>query len=298
MKILLTGKNGQVGFELRRALAPLGEVHAVGAAECDLRDSPAIRGLVRDLQPDVIVNPAAYTTVDKAESDRENAEAVNAHAPAVLAEEAEKLGALLVHYSTDYIFDGIKTGPYVESDPPNPQNVYGATKRAGEQAVQSRCGRHLILRTSWVVGAHGHNFARTILRLAAERDRLRVVVDQIGAPTSAAWLADLTAHLLRQAVAEGDAFPFGLYHATNSGATSWHGYARHLVERAQRAGYPLKARPDGIEPIPTEAYPTPAKRPANSCLDTTRLEETFRLRCPPWQESLDHLLDRMLSHGD
>ena len=298
MKILLTGKNGQVGFELRRALAPLGELYAVDAAECDLRDADAIRGLVHDLRPDVIVNPAAYTAVDKAESDRENAEAVNAHAPAILAEEAEKLGAILVHYSTDYVFDGVKSGPYVESDSPNPQNVYGATKLAGERAVQTCCERHLILRTSWVVGAYGHNFARTILRLAAERDRLQVVADQIGAPTSAAWLANLTAHLLRQAGEEGSSFPYGLYHATNSGATSWHGYARYLVEIAHRARYPLKARPDDIEPIPTEAYPRPARRPANSCLATAKLEQTFHLRCPPWQESLDHLLDQMLSHGN
>ena len=210
MKILLTGKNGQLGFELQRALAPLGEIVAVGQAECDLADADALRALVRDVAPDVIVNPAAYTAVDKAESDRDKAFAVNAEAPGVLGEEAQRLGALVIHYSTDYVFNGSKDGVYVEDDTADPQSVYGRSKFEGERALAEATSRHLILRTSWVVGAHGGNFAKTMLRLAAERERLAVVADQCGAPTSAALLADVTAHVVRQ-FQEGSAadFPYG-----------------------------------------------------------------------------------------
>lgn len=293
MKILLTGKNGQVGFELRRSLAVLGEIVAVDAAECDLADAAAIRRLVHELQPSVIVNPAAYTAVDKAEGDAGTAHAVNTGAPGVLAEEASRLGALLVHYSTDYVFDGSKAGEYLEDDAPNPQSVYGASKLAGEQAVRQACQRHVILRTSWVVGAHGGNFAKTMIRLASEREALNVVADQFGAPTSAALLADLTAHLVRQATL-GNAFPYGTYHAVAGGVTNWHEYACHVIDRARAAGLPIKVAADAIRPIGTSDYPTPARRPANSRLSTRKLQETFNLRLPEWREGLDHILDQIL----
>jgi len=295
VKILVTGKNGQVGFELQRALATLGEVIAVDHTDCDLAEVHAIRALVRRVAPDVIVNPAAYTAVDKAESDQETAFAVNARAPGVLGEEAARLGALVVHYSTDYVFDGTKVGAYSETDQPTPQSVYGSTKHAGELALAEANPRHLVLRTSWVVGAHGGNFAKTMLRLAAEREQLSVVADQFGAPTSAALLADLTAQLVRQYVREGaDDFPYGTYHVTAAGDTSWYDYARFVIAEALAAGKPLKASPNAVKPLSTEEYPTPAKRPANSRLDTTRFCATFGLRLPPWQESVGHVLQQIL----
>lgn len=295
MKILLTGKNGQVGFELRRALAPLGEIVAVDMAECDLSDADAIRALVRDVAPQVIVNPAAYTAVDKAETEQATAHAVNAVAPGVFGQEAKKLGALVVHYSTDYVFDGTKQGVYTEDDAPNPQSVYGKTKLAGEVALRDSGAGFLILRTSWVVGAHGGNFAKTMLRLAAERDALSVVADQFGSPTSAALLADLTAHLVRQASRANAAdFPYGVYHAVAGGETNWHEYACYVIERARKAGRPIRVAPEKIRPIATADYPTPAKRPANSRLDTSKLRDTFGLRLPDWREGLDHILDQIL----
>jgi dTDP-4-dehydrorhamnose reductase len=294
VKILVTGKNGQVGFELLRALAPLGEVVAVDHTECDLADAEAIRALVRRVAPDVIVNPAAYTAVDKAETDRDTAFAVNAGAPGVLGEEAARLGALVVHYSTDYVFDGRKDGSYAETDRPDPQSVYGSTKYAGEQALAAANPRHLILRTSWVVGAHGGNFAKTMLRLAAERDRLSVVADQFGAPTSAALLADLTAQLVRQHAREAaQGFPYGTYHVTGSGATSWYDYARFVIAEATAAGKALKVGADAVKPLTTADYPTPARRPANSRLDTRHFSSTFGLRLPPWQESVRHVLQQI-----
>lgn len=295
MKILLTGKNGQVGFELRRALAPLGEIVAVDMAECDLSDADAIRALVRDVAPQVIVNPAAYTAVDKAETEQATAHAVNAVAPGVFGQEAKKLGALVVHYSTDYVFDGTKQGVYTEDDAPNPQSVYGKTKLAGENALRDSGADFLILRTSWVVGAHGGNFAKTMLRLAAERDALSVVADQFGSPTSAALLADLTAHLVRQASrANAGDFPYGVYHTVAGGETNWHEYACYVIERARKAGRPIRVAPENIRPIATADYPTPAKRPANSRLDTSKLRDTFGLRLPDWREGLDHILDQIL----
>lgn len=294
MKILVTGKNGQVGFELQRALAPLGEVVAVDHADCDLADADAIRALVRRVAPDVIVNPAAYTAVDKAESDHQTTSAVNTRAPGVLGEEAARLGALVVHYSTDYVFDGAKDGSYSETDTPNPQSVYGSTKLAGERALAEAHPRHLILRTSWVVGAHGGNFAKTMLRLAAERESLSVVADQFGAPTSAALLADLTAQLVRQYQREGaEGFPYGTYHVTAAGETSWYDYARFVIGEAQAAGKTLKLGPDAVAPLATADYPTPAKRPANSRLDTSHFRDTFGLRLPPWQESIRHVLQQI-----
>jgi dTDP-4-dehydrorhamnose reductase len=295
MKILLTGKNGQLGFELQRALAPLGEIHAVGSQDCDLADADALRALVRRVAPDVIVNPAAYTAVDKAESDEATARAVNAVAPAILGEEGARLGALVLHYSTDYVFDGTKEGAYTEADPPAPQSVYGRTKLEGEQGLAAANPRHLVLRTSWVVGAHGGNFAKTMLRLAGEREKLTVVADQFGAPTPAALLADLSAHLVREHARAGTAdFPYGTYHVAASGETSWHGYAQFVIGEALAAGKVLKATVDAIAPLATEQYPTPAKRPLNSRLDTSRFRMTFGLRLPPWQEGVRHVLRQIL----
>jgi len=294
MKILVTGSNGQLGFELQRALAPLGDVVAVDRARCDMADAEAIRLLVRSVAPDVIVNPAAYTAVDKAETDQQTAFAVNAQAPAVLGEEATRLGALVVHYSTDYVFDGTKEGSYSETDRPNPQSVYGSTKLAGERGLAAANPRHLILRTSWVVGAHGGNFAKTMLRLGAEREQLSVVADQFGAPTSAALLADLTAQLVRQYQREAAmAFPYGTYHVAGAGETSWFDYARFVLQEALAAGKSLKAGPGAIKPLSTADYPTAAKRPANSRLDTSHFRDTFDLRLPPWQESVRHVLQQI-----
>jgi len=295
LKILLTGKNGQVGFELQRALAPLGEVTALDREACDLLDADAVRALVSRIAPDVIVNPAAYTAVDKAESDKDTAFAINAQALGVLGEEAARTGALVIHYSTDYVFDGLKTSAYSESDLPAPQSVYGSSKLAGERALAASNPRHLILRTSWVVGAHGGNFAKTMLRLAAEREQLSVVADQFGAPTSAALLADLTAHLVRQYQREDkQSFPYGTYHLAASGETNWCDYARFVLAQALAAGKQLKAGPEQVLPLRTEQYPTPAKRPANSRLDTSRFRETFGLRLPPWEEGVRHMLAQIL----
>lgn len=295
MKILLTGKQGQVGFELQRALAPLGEVCAVDYAECDFADAAAIRALVRSCNPDLIVNPAAYTAVDKAESEPELARAINAVAPGVLGEEAAKRNAWIVHYSTDYVFDGTKAGAYAENDPANPQSVYGRTKLEGEIALQQSGAPHLIFRTSWVVGAHGGNFSKTILRAAGERERLDVVADQCGAPTSAALLADVTAQLVRQQQREGGGtFPFGLYHLAAGGETTWCDYARFVVSEARAAGKSLKLLPDAIRAIPSSQYPLPAKRPANSRLDTSKLRSAFGVVLPDWQSGVRHILQQIL----
>jgi dTDP-4-dehydrorhamnose reductase len=295
MKILLTGKDGQVGFELVRALAPLGKVVAVGRSDCDLGDADALRALVRSIAPDLIVNPAAYTAVDKAESERDLAFAVNARAPGILGEEAARLGALLIHYSTDYVFDGAGQAPWTEADTPAPQSVYGSSKLAGERALAQACDRHLVLRASWVLGVHGGNFAKTMLRLAAERDRLTVVDDQFGAPTSASLLADLTAHLVRQYARNGaEAFPYGTYHVAAAGETSWYDYARFVLDAAQRAGMLLRAGPADVLPVHTAAYPTAAKRPANSRLDTSLFRHTFGLRLPPWQDGVHEVLRHLL----
>jgi dTDP-4-dehydrorhamnose reductase len=295
MKILLTGKNGQVGFELQRALAPLGTVVSVGTADCDLSDAEAVRRLVQSVKPQVIVNPAAYTAVDRAESDVKTAHAVNTVAPGVLGEEASRLGALVVHYSTDYVYDGNKADGYLESDATNPQSVYGQTKLEGEQALASAHPHHVILRTSWVVGAHGGNFAKTMLRLAGDREELKVVADQFGAPTSAALIADVTAHIIRQYQRDGAVrFPFGTYHLAASGETSWHLYAQFVIGEAIRSGKTLRTPPERVLPIPASAYPTPAKRPQNSRLDTQRLRSAFALHLPPWQQGVSHILQQIL----
>lgn len=295
MKILLTGQHGQVGFELRRALSVLGEVLAVDQHECDLTDEQAIRQLVRDFAPDVIVNPAAYTAVDKAESDQYTAFAVNAKAPGVFGEEAAKLGAWVIHFSTDYVFDGEKSGAYVETDATSPQSVYGASKLAGEQALAASGAKHIILRTCWVVGAHGGNFAKTMLRLAKERDRLTVVADQFGAPTSAALLADITAHVIQRVRTQANSESLvGVYHAVAGGVTNWHEYACYVIERARATGHAIQVAPEAVLPIPSHEYPVPAKRPKNSRLNAEKLCQTFGLHLPTWQSGVDHILDQIL----
>ncbi|CAG9169619.1 dTDP-4-dehydrorhamnose reductase [Cupriavidus pampae] len=299
---LVTGSKGQVGFELRRSLAPLGRVVAVDRSHGDLTQPDALRALVREIKPDVILNPAAYTAVDKAESDAETAFAVNGVAPGVLASAAREVGSLLVHYSTDYVFDGTGRdgagqGWYRETDAVNPQSVYGKSKLAGEQAVTDSGAAALILRTCWVAGAHGNNFAKTMLRLARERDSLRVIHDQFGAPTTAALIADVTAQIVARYWLHGrpEAFPTGIYHLAAAGETTWHGYATHVVAGAAARGATLKAAVASIEPIPATAYPLPAPRPTNSRLDTTKLRDTFDIHLPDWKEGIDLLLDQILS---
>ncbi len=295
MRILLTGKNGQLGFELSRSLAPLGDIRAVDIAECNLADEQSIRRLVQDLRPTIIVNPAAFTAVDKAENDSGAARAINADAPGILGEEAAKIGAWVVHYSTDYVFDGRQRGAYREKDQANPLNIYGRTKYDGELALACANPRHLILRTSWVVGVHGNNFAKTVLRLAAERDTLSIVADQSGSPTSASLLADVTAHIVRQYQREGSqSFPYGTYHLAAAGETNWFEYARFVLTRAINAGRSLRIQPADIQPIATDEYPTAARRPANSLLDTSLLRETFGLQLPHWQLGVDHILQQVL----
>lgn len=291
MKILLLGKNGQVGWELQRALAPLGELialdrHGDNGLCGDLADLDGLRRTVRTLQPSVIVNAAAYTAVDKAESEREQAQAINAQAPQLLAEEIQRLGGWLLHYSTDYVFNGSGTAPWQESDTVAPLNHYGLTKLQGEQAIQASGCRHLIFRTSWVYGAHGSNFAKTMLRLAREREQLKVIDDQIGAPTGAELLADVSAHALRSAI--GNPELAGVYHLAAAGETSWYDYARFVIEQARTLGETLAV--EDISPIPTSAYPTPARRPHNSRLDTRKLRQNFGLHLPHWQDGVSRML--------
>lgn len=292
MKILLFGKGGQVGWELQRSLAPLGELVALDFDSTELHaDFSRPEGLaatVRTVRPDVIVNAAAHTAVDKAEAEPSLAAALNADAPRVLAAEAAQQGAWLVHYSTDYVFDGSGTAPRREDAPTAPLSVYGRTKLDGEEHIRASGCRHLILRTSWVYAARGGNFARTMLRLAAEREVLDVIDDQVGAPTGAELLADVTAHALLRVRAEPALA--GLYHCSAAGETSWFGYACHVIEAARAAGRPVKVAPQAIRPIPTSSYPTPAARPRNSRLDTRRLRAAFGLALPPWQRGVDRVL--------
>lgn len=295
MRILLLGRNGQVGWELQRALAPLGEVLALDRSStmhADLAQPEGLRETVRSAGPQLIVNAAAYTAVDKAESEPQLAHTVNALAPGVLAEEAARLGALLVHYSTDYVFDGSGETPWTETSPTGPLSVYGRTKLDGEQAIRSSGCRHLILRTSWVHAARGSNFAKTMLRLARERETLKVVDDQFGAPTGADLIADATAHAAKATLQ--DPHRAGIYHLAAAGCTSWHAYARHVVARAAALGQMLKASPEAVEPVPTRAFPTAARRPRNSRLATEHLRATFGLAMPPWQAGVDRLVDEIV----
>ncbi|MDP3171792.1 MAG: dTDP-4-dehydrorhamnose reductase [Polaromonas sp.] len=294
MKILLFGKSGQVGWELQRSLAPLGELIAPGRHDIDLcgdlTNLDGISATVRQVQPDVIVNAAAYTAVDGAESDAAMAHLVNAQAPGVLAEAASAVGAWLVHYSSDYVFDGSGSRPWKEGDPTGPLSVYGQTKLEGEHQIVSRCANHFVLRTSWVYGSRGSNFPQTVLRLAREGDRLTVVDDQFGAPTGADLLADLTAHMLRGTLLRSPGHLAGVYHAAAAGETSWHGLARFVVECASSAGLELKASPMSVDPVPTTAFPTRARRPHNSRLDTTKLQASFGLQLPAWQQGVVRML--------
>lgn len=292
MKILLLGKNGQVGWELQRSLAPLGEVVALSSKSADFRgdltDLDGLAETVRAVRPDVIVNAAAHTAVDKAESEADLARTVNALAPEVLAVEAGRLGALLVHYSTDYVFDGSGDHARSEAAETGPLSVYGKTKLEGEQRIAATGCNHLIFRTSWVFAARGGNFAKTMLRLGAEREVLNVINDQIGAPTGADLIADVSAHAIRRFIPE----LAGVYHLVAAGETSWYDYARLALETARERGQPLKLTQ--INPIATSAYPTPARRPLNSRLDTSRLREAFDLSLPPWEAGVRRMLDEIL----
>ncbi len=303
MKILLLGKNGQVGWELQRSLAPLGEVIApdrhgdsAGAGELagDLNDLQGLERTIAAVRPQVIVNAAAYTAVDKAESEPELAHRINAEAPGVLARAAAKQHALLVHYSTDYVFDGSGSASWKENDAPGPLSTYGRTKLAGEQAVHAGGCRHLIFRTSWVYAARGGNFAKTMLRLATERDELKVISDQIGAPTGADLLADVTAHAIRRALLTDGSEYSGIYHLAAAGETSWFDYARFVLEYAEQKGRTFKVRFPQIQSIPTSAYPTPARRPGNSRLDCARLHYRFGLTLPHWQAGVARMLEEIL----
>jgi dTDP-4-dehydrorhamnose reductase len=293
-KILLIGKNGQVGWELQRALSVLGELRALGSAECDLTQTETLRAIIRDFKPDVIVNAAAYTAVDKAESDSDAAYAINASAPQIMAEEAELIGAWLIHYSTDYVFDGTKVGHYLEDDATHPLSVYGASKLAGEQAIAQACKRYLILRTSWVFAARGSNFAKTMLRLAQERETLKVVGDQCGAPTSAELIADVSALCIQRLWAAPDAKLAGIYHLVASGETTWHAYAQYVMDYASKAGQPIKCASQNILPITTAEYPVPAKRPANSRLNTHKIQRAFAVYLPHWQYHVSRMLAEIL----
>ena len=292
MNILLLGKNGQVGWELQRSLAVLGRLTALGHDQADFTAPEQVLTHVRRLRPQVIVNAAAHTAVDKAESEPERAHAINAATPGLLAQEAARLGALLVHYSTDYVFDGSGSRPWTEADAPAPLSVYGRTKLEGEQRIaQSGC-RHLILRTSWVYAARGGNFAKTMLRLAQERERLTVIDDQWGAPTGADLLADVTAHAighLQQRPQDG-----GLYHCAAAGETNWYMYAKFVLEHARQAQPAIKIKATEIAPIPTSAYPTPARRPHNSRLDCSKLQATFGLTLPGWEQGVARMLAEIL----
>ena len=297
MKILLLGKNGQLGWELQRSLAPLGDVVACdfdspAPWRADFTDGNSLAALVRSAAPDLIVNAAAHTAVDKAESEPDLALQINANAVGVLAQEAKARGAWLVHYSTDYVFDGSGASPRSEEATPAPLSVYGRTKLAGEELVRASGCRHLILRTSWVYAARGGNFAKTILQLARTRDALSVIDDQIGAPTGAELLADVTAHAWRAAAARPELA--GTYHAVAAGETSWHGYARHVIEFARRQGEPIRVGADAIRPIPSSAYAQAAPRPKNSRLDTRKLRVAFGLELPPWQAGVERMLSELL----
>ncbi|MGY4830582.1 dTDP-4-dehydrorhamnose reductase [Sphaerotilaceae bacterium SBD11-9] len=298
MKILLLGKNGQVGWELQRALAPLGELIALdfdspGPLSADFSKPESLAATVRAVAPQIIVNAAAHTAVDKAESEPELARAINASAVGVIAREAAALGAWLAHYSTDYVFDGGGSTPWLEDSPTGPLSVYGQTKLEGENAVRASGARHLIFRTSWVYAARGGNFAKTMLRLATERDKLTVINDQFGAPTGAEMLADITAHALRS-VQQQPALG-GTYHAVAGGETTWHGYAKHVIEFARAAGQPIKVAATAIEPVPTSAFPTPAKRPGNSRMNTRKLQDAFGLTLPQWQVGVERMLTETLA---
>ena len=298
MKILLLGKNGQVGWELQRSLAPLGEVLALDRHSThfcgDLSQPDQLAKTVLDYRPDLIVNAAAHTAVDKAESEPELARRLNAEAPAALAKAAAQVGAWLVHYSTDYVFDGSGSHARQEGEGVGPLNVYGQTKYEGEKAVAASGCKYLIFRTSWVYAARGGNFAKTMLRLAQERERLTVISDQHGAPTGAELIADVSAHAMRCVMNTQNISLSGVYHLVASGETSWHGYASHVIEQAKRMSPDLAWKVTEVAPVPTTAFPTPAARPLNSRLCTNKLQQTFGLVLPPWRQGVDRMLAEIL----
>ncbi len=290
-RILILGSAGQLGQELLRSFAGTGEIIAAHRHQADFTAPDQLRALVRNVSPSVILNAAAYTAVDRAESEQDIAAAVNAQAPGVLAEEALRANALLVHYSTDYVFDGSKTEPWVETDPPNPLSTYGKTKLAGEQAIQHIGGRHLIFRTSWVYGPHGHNFLLTMLRLAIERNELRIVDDQVGSPTSSLALADATRTVVSKVLAQPSSSPAlwsGVYHMSCSGSVSWYGFAHAIFARAQTL---LNGKLPVVRPISTSQYPTPAPRPRYSVLSNQKLSEQFDVRLPSWESELYRVME-------
>jgi len=303
MKILLLGKNGQVGQALQRTLAPLGELVALDRTQgsdglCgDLGQPECLAATIRQLRPDVIVNAAAYTAVDKAESEPEQARLINAHAPEVLARETEALGAWLIHYSTDYVFNGSGTEPWQETDPTAPLNVYGQTKLEGELRVQAACTRHLIFRTSWVYAAHGSNFAKTMLKLAQERERLTVINDQWGAPTGAELIARVTAAAIQKVFAKEDANQdalAGIYHLVAAGETNWHAYASHVIAQAKTLRPDMPWAVQEIMPVPSTAFVTAAQRPHNSRLNTHKLQAAFGISLPDWQQGVDSMLAEIM----
>ncbi len=301
MKILLFGKNGQVGWELQRSLAVLGEVvaldvHGPAPWRADFLDPESLAGTVRALAPGLIVNASAHTAVDKAESEPDRAFRINAVATGVLAREAAAAHAWLVHYSTDYVFDGSGGEPWTEESIPAPINVYGRSKLEGEELIRRSGCRHLIFRTSWVYSSRGQNFARTMLRLAKERDTLSIIDDQVGAPTGAELLADITAHAWRRAAANPALA--GTYHAVAAGQTSWFGYAKHVIEFARQCGEPVRTLPDALRPIPSTAYPLPAARPLNSRLSTRKLRDAFDIHLAPWQAGVERMLSELLARQE
>ena len=298
-RVLLLGANGQLGFALGSTLKALGEVKALTRSQADFSNAFGLRDallpVVNKFQPHAIVNAAAYTAVDKAQTEQTIALQVNAQSVGVLAELAQSINAVLVHYSTDYVFDGDSNTPWAENDQTNSLSVYGQSKWLGECAVRQHCRKHLILRTSWVVGTHGNNFLKTMLRLAAERDILRVVEDQIGAPTSTDLLAKVTIDVLQTMLpAAQEDVRFGTYHLATSGETSWHAYARYVIAGALQRGAHLTCKPESVEPIPTSAYPLPAPRPANSRLNTEKIRSTFGIELPAWQVGVDAILDALV----
>lgn len=294
MKILLTGKNGQLGFELIRALAPLGEVVAIGTDDCDFTNPSALTQIILKHSPQIIVNPAAYTAVDKAESEQEKALSINTNAPQIIANIAKQLNALFVHYSTDYVFDGTAPNSYGENDITKPINFYGHSKAQGEQNIINSGAKFLLFRTSWVAGVHGNNFIKTTLNLAKTRENINVVNDQVGAPTSANLIANTTALILHQYINSPTKLPFGLYNLTASGYTTWFEYAQLIVSFAKEQKIPLKLNLANITPVTSEQYLLPAKRPKNSRLDTTLIQKTFNIKMPNWQDGVIQILQSII----
>lgn len=301
MNILILGANGQVGWELQRSLAPIGSLKAFGREAANLEDLDSLRSAIRENRPDIIVNSAAYTAVDKAESEPAKAERINTEAVALLAEESKRLGACLVHYSTDYVFDGMKSSAYTESDNPNPLSVYGSTKWQGEVVIRRSGCKHLIFRTSWVYAVRGQNFIKTMLRLATSRDEMSVVADQFGSPTHADLIADVTSLALYhyQSMNEVDQSDlYGTYHLVAAGETSWNDYARFVLELAEQGGVMLRVNSKDVKKIPSEAYPVPAERPKNSCLNCEKLESTFNLRLPNWRHHVRRTVHGLTEKGE